>query len=272
MLKGYITGWKERETPEERHIVDVGFDHNPEKAACWKTRQEAANDCVIFDHWRVVIPSAEGGTHVCRDFRVEERAPAEFVVFCEGPFILRNRSESMTGGQSTPNPSQLAPKTLKGGSLAGQTGKVQRGVIAHCGDVVLTGDTLVVEDFRRPALNIDAFICQGEVYDVSQIIEASESGQSVGTRSGFSIEKSSDAEHVKEVLSYYEQCLEPEEPVERRPIKKFTVRAHRLDGEGHRDWDVECRDGGNAVSMARERADSEGIAAEYNWETADVVK
>jgi hypothetical protein len=148
---------------------------------------------------------------------------------------------------------------------------VQRGVIAHCGDVVLTGDTLVVEDFRRPALNIDAFICQGEVYDVSQILEASESGQSVGTRSGFSIERSSDAEHVKEVLSYYEQCLQPEEPVERRRIKKFTVRAHRLDGEGHRDWDVECRDQGNAVKMARERAVLDGIEAEYNWETADVV-
>ena len=267
MLKGYVTGWKDRQKPEERHIVDVGFDHRPEKGACWKTRQEAENDCPIFDHWRIVIPSAEGGTHVCRGFRVEERAPAEFVVFCEGPFILKSRSESMTGGQSTPNPSQLAPRTLKGGPLAGQTGKVQCGVVGHCGDVVLTGDTLVVEDFSRPALNIHAFICRGEVYGVLQVIEATEAGVSVSV----AIEPSSDTEHVKEVLSYYQQCVEPEEPVERRPIKKFTVRAHRLHGEGHRDWDVECRDQGNAVKMARERAVLDGMEAEYNWETADVV-
>jgi len=32
MLKGYITRWKEREKPEEQHIVDVGFDHRAEKA------------------------------------------------------------------------------------------------------------------------------------------------------------------------------------------------------------------------------------------------
>lgn len=178
----------------------------------------------------------------------------------------------MTGGQSKPNQTQLAPRPLKGGTLAGQTGKVQCGVVGHCGDVVLKGDTLVVEDFSRPALNIHAFICQSEVYDFLQVIEAGETGQSVGTRSGFSIEKSSDAEHVKEVLSYYNQCLEPEEPVERRSKQAFKVRAKRRDGKSYRDWHVECKDRGNAVSMARERADSEGIADEYNWETADVVK
>jgi hypothetical protein len=88
MLKGYINRWKEREKPEERQIVDYWFTSNAMKAACWETESEAENNCVIFDCHRIVIPSSKGGTHVCKDFKVEQRAPNEFVVFCVAPFIL----------------------------------------------------------------------------------------------------------------------------------------------------------------------------------------
>jgi hypothetical protein len=104
MLKGYITGWKEREKPEEHHIVDLGFDHRPEKAACWPTREQAENDCAIFDHWQIVIPSADGGTHICKGFKVEKRAPGEFVVFCEAPFILKASGESTASSQAAKTP------------------------------------------------------------------------------------------------------------------------------------------------------------------------
>jgi len=97
MLKGYIVGWKVREKPEE-HKIDYWFDHRAEKAAYWPTRQEAENDCAIFDYHCIVIPSAEGGTHVCNGFKVEERAPGEFVVFCLAPFIVRDT----ISGESAP--------------------------------------------------------------------------------------------------------------------------------------------------------------------------
>jgi hypothetical protein len=90
MLKAYITKWTEE--PQERHTrFDVRFDSHPQNAAYWKTKEQAENECVIFDRLNIVIPSAEGGTHICNGFRVEERKPEEFVIFYEGPFIPQSR-------------------------------------------------------------------------------------------------------------------------------------------------------------------------------------
>lgn len=99
MLKSYIARWKAREKPEAQ-IIDYWFDSNPENAACWETKEEAEGDCVIFDRQRIAIPSAEGGTHICRGFKVEQRAPKQFVVFCtipgrgDAPSWRKPRSES----------------------------------------------------------------------------------------------------------------------------------------------------------------------------------
>jgi hypothetical protein len=98
MLKGYISRWKEREKPEERGKIDYWFTSRAAIAARWETREQAESNCVIFDHHHIVIPSAEGGTHVCGGFIVEERAPKEFVVFCVAPFIL------LASGESTSKP------------------------------------------------------------------------------------------------------------------------------------------------------------------------
>jgi len=87
MLKGYVSRWKPREKPEE-NVIDYWFDSRPEKGACWETRQDAENDCVIFNYHLIEIPSSKGGKHICKDFKVEQRAPNEFVVFCFAPFIL----------------------------------------------------------------------------------------------------------------------------------------------------------------------------------------
>jgi hypothetical protein len=99
MLKDYIARWKAREKPEAQ-IIDYWFDSHPENAACWETREEAESDCVIFDRQRIAIPSAEGGIHICSGFKVEQRAPKEFVVFCtipgqgHAPSWRKPRSES----------------------------------------------------------------------------------------------------------------------------------------------------------------------------------
>jgi hypothetical protein len=77
MLKGYVADWKYRERPE-RHILDVGFDGHPENAASWKTKEEAEEQCVMLDSKGIEIRSSEGGTHICKGFRVEERRQGEF--------------------------------------------------------------------------------------------------------------------------------------------------------------------------------------------------
>ena len=90
MLKGYISRWKRKEKPED-NILDYWFCTRPGDAAYWGSREEAENDCVVFNrHQRIVIPSSQGGTYVCQDFKVEERKPGEFVVFCIAPFIPKD--------------------------------------------------------------------------------------------------------------------------------------------------------------------------------------
>lgn len=96
--KAYIDSWKKRVKPEERDITDYTFDYRPERALHWDTRQDAENDCVLFNRWGIVIDLAGGGKHVCKSFKVEELASGEFAVFCEAPFP---GAESGTVSQST---------------------------------------------------------------------------------------------------------------------------------------------------------------------------
>lgn len=89
LLKGYVRRWKEREKPEPEGI-DYWFTSHPENAAWWKTREDAENECVVFEANRIRIPSSAGGVHTCRGFKVEERAPGEFVIYCMAPFVLQS--------------------------------------------------------------------------------------------------------------------------------------------------------------------------------------
>ena len=89
MPKGYVSRWKYRDKEKQPHVMDVWFASQPANAAIWDSETEAQNDCVIFNYWHIVIPVATGGTHVCKDFKVEKRAGGEFVVFCEGPFTIQ---------------------------------------------------------------------------------------------------------------------------------------------------------------------------------------
>ena len=83
-MKAYVIGWKNGKRPEENQkYADMGFDHRVEKATYWETREEAQHAARVFEHWRIVMSSASGGTHVCQDFKVEERGTNEFVVHCE---------------------------------------------------------------------------------------------------------------------------------------------------------------------------------------------
>ncbi len=90
--KGYIVRWKRREKPEA-DTTDYWFDSRPEKAAYWETKEEAENDCVLFERHPIVLTLSGGSTHTCTGFRVEQRAPKEFVIFCLAPFKTRARGQ-----------------------------------------------------------------------------------------------------------------------------------------------------------------------------------
>jgi hypothetical protein len=89
MSKGYVQGLKNRKEPPEEPIVDVWFTSRIENAASYATRAEAEADCSFLERWRIKIPTATGNEHTCTDFKVEERAANQFVLFCEAPFAVR---------------------------------------------------------------------------------------------------------------------------------------------------------------------------------------
>ena|SRR6266478_4856198 len=95
MLKAYVSRWKEWEKSEESKI-DYWFAAHAENAAYWKTREEAESNCPIFDYHHIAISSPSCGTHICSDFKVEERAPNEFVVFCLWPDFIVETSGTAT--------------------------------------------------------------------------------------------------------------------------------------------------------------------------------
>lgn len=95
MLKAYVSRAEHRkEPPEERNILDVWFSSNIESAAYYETRELAEMDCkMIFDRGHIQIDTPQGWKHTLKNFRVEERRPNEFVIFCEGPFTIKESRE-----------------------------------------------------------------------------------------------------------------------------------------------------------------------------------
>jgi len=69
--------------------TDVDFSSKKEAAYSWQTEQEARDEANILEHRDIAITTAEGHRHVCKGYRVEERAPGEFIIWCEAPFALR---------------------------------------------------------------------------------------------------------------------------------------------------------------------------------------
>ena len=91
MRKGYIRGWEPRKNPLDSPAdTDFIFTANQEKAYAWASQDEAESERRMFDSYRIRIPSAFGGTHICKEFRVEERESGDFVIFCVAPFISPN--------------------------------------------------------------------------------------------------------------------------------------------------------------------------------------
>ena len=96
LLKGYISQWKTRKEPEA-NVIDYWFCSRPQNAAFWGTKQAAEDDCALFNLHHIVIDSSEGGRFICHDFKTEERAPGEFVIYCMAPFTETSKTFESTG-------------------------------------------------------------------------------------------------------------------------------------------------------------------------------
>jgi hypothetical protein len=87
MLKGYISRIEGRTKPGQTPGTDYLFTSNPNSAMHWETKEAALWVCTDFNDGGISIPSALGGTYVCKNFEPEQRKPHEFVISCEAPFI-----------------------------------------------------------------------------------------------------------------------------------------------------------------------------------------
>ena len=65
----------------------VFFRPGPERALAWETWEDAERERRnFFDGVEIKIASLDD--RLCQNFRVEERAPKEFVILCDYPALL----------------------------------------------------------------------------------------------------------------------------------------------------------------------------------------
>src|SRR5258708_3131502 len=100
MVKGYIGKIGTRRDPDGfAKWIDVDFDSMKEAACHWSTKEEAENEAGMLEYHDIAITKAEGQRHVCKGYQVEQRAPGEFIIWCDAPFTL-----TRTGGTSAKVP------------------------------------------------------------------------------------------------------------------------------------------------------------------------
>jgi len=93
-MTGYVANIETHQgTDEFTKFIDVDFTSKKESACSWSTRQAAAEDAAMLEHHNIAINTADGGRHVCKGYRVEERAPGEYIICLEAPFRLVTAQE-----------------------------------------------------------------------------------------------------------------------------------------------------------------------------------
>jgi hypothetical protein len=108
-MKGYIVGYKSRESANHE-IIDYWFSTSPKDALRRPTRELAEAEIFLFNRG-ITINADLQRPHLLNDFQVEEFEDG-FVVWCEGPFVVRARGEGAAENaipHTPPDPSAPQP-------------------------------------------------------------------------------------------------------------------------------------------------------------------
>lgn len=92
--KGYICRIEHvRAEPEKGKParIDYWFSFKIEDAWYWETRLSAERDLELISRG-IDIEAENGGKYHCQDFKIDQRAPQEFVIYCEAPFAVAKTS------------------------------------------------------------------------------------------------------------------------------------------------------------------------------------
>jgi hypothetical protein len=81
VIKAYVKDWKERPPQSGGHTYyDVTFDPTNDLVKSLDTKELAEIISREFEYMDVEVPSGK-----CKNFRVEQRAPKQFVICCDYP-------------------------------------------------------------------------------------------------------------------------------------------------------------------------------------------
>jgi hypothetical protein len=85
MFKLYIQSFLTRKEPDKS--MEYSFCSNATNAHPWATKELAQIDGMHIECSPITIQSPQGTPYVCSNFKIEQRAPNEFVIFYEVPFV-----------------------------------------------------------------------------------------------------------------------------------------------------------------------------------------
>jgi hypothetical protein len=80
--------WYPKGVPVEQHRMQVQFESKAQNADYYETELAAENDCVSIFRRGIAVVSSDGARHILENFKVEQIALHEFVIFCDVPFPL----------------------------------------------------------------------------------------------------------------------------------------------------------------------------------------
>jgi hypothetical protein len=86
-MKGYVGKISTRKGPDEfSKFLDVDFTSKRESACYWQTKQEAENEAGMLEYHDIAITNEAGQRYICKGYKVEERAPGEYIISLDAPF------------------------------------------------------------------------------------------------------------------------------------------------------------------------------------------
>jgi hypothetical protein len=86
-MKGYVGKISTRKgSGEFSKFLAVDFTSKRESACYWQTKQEAENEAGMLEYHDIEITNEEGQRHICKGYKVEERAPGEYIISLDAPF------------------------------------------------------------------------------------------------------------------------------------------------------------------------------------------
>jgi hypothetical protein len=95
-MKGYIVGFKSRASADHQ-IIDYWFSDSANDAMRWDIRELAEADVRLFNRG-ITINEDLGQPHLLQNFEIEEVEAEKFIVFAEGPFVVRPRTSGSGRG------------------------------------------------------------------------------------------------------------------------------------------------------------------------------